>query len=350
MRRSGLGASEISAVVEREIPHVVGIDEAGVAIVSGTRTMPVSPYEDGNEVYWRKVPPFLETADFTTAMMAGTFLETGVIDWYCYDQGVKVHRSRTRRHPRHRWMLATRDRVVMDGGKPVRNVEAKVAMDYRPRKGAPVGLKDEYERWYSWGDDPEAVPQHYRLQIEQQMEATGVHECDLVVFFCLRRELKIYRLRRNPALSASIIDAGHEFWHKYVKRQQEPPKRWIEGDSVMDWLQLRYAEYEDTKLEMATEEVEEWARRYDKARSDESNAKKLKEAAKAELCTRIGLAAAAGFAGGWGECTWRTEPGRIAYKELAEDLMVKHVAEGLRPLTLEVFRAPEQRVFGCKVR
>lgn len=347
MRRTGVGASEAPALVEREIPRVVGFDEAGVPIVDGTRVVPLSPFEDRNEVYWRKVPPYLETVEFTNAMLAGTFLEKGVIDWYCYDQGVKVHRTVTRRHPKHRWMLATRDRVVMEGGKPVRNVEAKVAMDYRPRKAAPVGLDDEWERWYSWGDDPNAVPQHYRIQVEQQMEVTGVHETDLVVFFCLRRELKIYRLRRNPDLSAHIIDAGHDFWHNHVGPEVEPPKRWLDDDSYMDWLLTQYPDYEDTKLRMGTEEVEEWCRRYDRARKDESNAKSLKEAAKAELCARIG--AGLGFAGAWGNCTWKKETGRIDYGALVADLM-----NGMSPeeqaRKLETFRAPEHRVFRCTVR
>lgn len=347
MRRSGVGASEAPAIVERQIPNVVGLDEAGAPIISGVRIVPVSPYEDAAEVYWRKVPPYIETKEFTNAMMTGIFFESGVVDWYCHDQNVRTHRSRTRRHPKHGWMLATPDRMVIEGGAPVRLLEAKVAMDYRPRKAAPPGLEKEYDEWYSWGDDGDAVPQHYRLQVEQQMEVCEVEEADLAVFFCLRRELKIYRLRKNKSLAERIIDAGENFWHHHVGPRVEPEKRWIEGDSAMDWLQMRYAEYDGDVLGMAPEEAEDWARRYVSARSAESSAKARKEEAKARLCLMI--ADQIGIRGGWGDATWPLEGRGINYKGLAESLMAG-MAPDERAQKLELFTNPKGRTFRCKVK
>lgn len=136
-------------------------------------------------------------------------------------------------HDKHSWMAATPDRFIRNNGGLV---QIKTHLDW---------LSDEYGESGS-----QIYPEAEYLQILHELEVTGKDYADLVVLFgddkifdlfvdfldrerltehdiaihiSERMDLRIFRIEKNKRLQKYIVDAGKDFYEKYVIPHKIPP-------------------------------------------------------------------------------------------------------------------------------
>lgn len=197
MRRTGIGASEA--------PILLDCDGYG-------RT----PFW----LYQNKTGGWITPAN--DAMELGNLLESGVLAFYRRKYGVELSSPGTLRHPHHSHALATPDAVVIDHGVPIRNVQVKCLAGHKARLLGPLG---------------DHVPDHFRVQVEQEMEVANLPETDLVVLIG-GVDVRVIRIPRSDvgAMVAELCDA---FWTTHIETRQPPP---VDGSpEAMAYL---YAQYE----------------------------------------------------------------------------------------------------------
>ena len=147
----------------------------------------------------------------TEAMRAGNRLQRPILEMYAerdeaepvpmqYEPPYTVRRSPTVPH-----IGASLDALRTDIGAPV---DAK-----NLRRLAP-------ELWGEPGTDE--MPAYYATQLVMQMHVTGAPVADLAVLVG-GQELRVYRLTRDLALEADILDRLADFWARYVQPRTPPP-------------------------------------------------------------------------------------------------------------------------------
>ena len=199
MRSTGIGGSEA--------PALAGVDAYGNTLLS---------------LYARKVGMVGE-ARSSEAMNLGSYLESGVLNYYAAREGVKLMAGPmlTHRHPVYGWMFATPDALVVDeAGATLRSVQVKCLPGHR-----------RYDV-----SDPRRLAPHLRVQVEWEMEVLGLTSCDLVVLLG-GNELIVHRLERDPELAAALVELGRSFWHEHVEARVPPP---IDGSKLATELQARF--------------------------------------------------------------------------------------------------------------
>jgi putative phage-type endonuclease len=278
VRKSGVGASESAAV------------------------MGLSPYDSPMSIWMRKVG--LAEVEPNEAMEAGTFLEDGIARWYSHMTGATLHHCKTTlRHPKHKFVLATPDRFIVEGRKRVGLVEIK-----------DVGhVRDD------WGEEgTDHVPVHYLVQVAQQLEVTGLPYAKLVAFFHDRRTRpRVYHIERNRELQDGVVDAVGDFWNNNVVPRVAPEIDGSEGSK--EYLKKIYKDH-SAEIVNAPFAAEKWAAQYFKAAKDEKAAVESKEEAANFL--KAYISANLGIRGAWGTATWKMTAGEgTDWKELAQALM-----------------------------
>ncbi len=298
MRRTGIGASEIAAVVGE------------------------SPWDSAVGVWKSKV--YGEDRETNNEMRVGLYLEDSIARWYSDETGLRITRSPTRRHPVHSWMLATPDRIAHPVDAPRRGVECKT-----------VGPKTGHH----WGEEPDAVPPYYFLQCQWLMEVTGIPEYDVPVLFLSRRDFKIYTVKRHEELTAELVKQASKFWLEHVMLRIEPTMD--HSEAAREYLRAKYP-LNVRALQPAPPEAEALAREYDAAKDEIAAAEKKKESARNQLCALI--KDAEGIVGEWGRATWKRDAsGGCDYKGLAMSL-------GATEEQIEKFKRPPERKFSCKLK
>ena len=137
--------------------------------------------------------PAVDPNDDTSPMFWGTLLEPIVAAHYTKRTGNKVRRvNAVLQHPIHPWMLANVDREVM-GSSDVQILECKTAGIHGARL---------------WKD---GVPEYVQLQVMHQLAVTGHKAADVAVLIG-GQELRIFRIERDEALIARLIEMEHAFW------------------------------------------------------------------------------------------------------------------------------------------
>lgn len=140
------------------------------------------------------------------AIHRGNALEGALLDWYARAFSVEVEQSpATVRHPKHSFLLAHLDGLARSGSDAW-IVEAKTAFGGSRRWGDP-GTADV---------DPE-----YLWQGVHQMAAADLDRVDFVVDFGWAAPA-VFRLRRDMALEAEVVELELEFWDLVERR--EPPE------------------------------------------------------------------------------------------------------------------------------
>lgn len=313
MRRTGIGASECAVAAD------------------------CHPFLNVFDLYNAKVYGVI--TDENDAMRAGSFLENGIGRMYTSETGIKLHKAPTRRHPKHKWMLATVDRyAVNDNRKRKHLVEIKCpgSRYYYNRETG--------EREQVWGHDSSAVPDYIACQAQWQMEVTGFDRCDIAVLFLDSREFAIFPQHRNQRMIDALVKINHRFWHRHIVAQVPP--RLDASAAAREYLRQKYPLMKKGLLP-APAEAEEWARRYVKALADINRAKHEKDLAGNELRELIGEFE--GYSDSWGHTTWKLERNGYDYKAMAE-----HLLEGVDPKMAERikerFRRRDKRVLRVHVK
>lgn len=133
------------------------------------------------------------------AVFWGTTLEPIVAQVYAERTGKKVRRvNAVLQHPEYRFMLANLDRAVEGGGV----LEIKTA-----------GLRSQ-SQW------EEGVPLAYQIQVLHQLAVTGKEWADVAVLIG-GQEFRIYRMARDAAKIAQLIEMEQAFW-QHVEKQTPP--------------------------------------------------------------------------------------------------------------------------------
>jgi putative phage-type endonuclease len=178
MRQSGIGASEVAAVLG------------------------LSPWQSPLDVYQKKLGLTGQTPA-NPAMEWGHLLEPVIGKKYAEVAGVKLRRGRTVRGT-ERWMLATPDFLRPDGAP----VQVKTARN------------DD-----GWGPDMSTeVPLGYACQVAWEMAVVGAPEAVLAVLIG-GSDFRCYRLQRDFETEQLIVARCREFWLHNVKAHLPPPAR-----------------------------------------------------------------------------------------------------------------------------
>jgi putative phage-type endonuclease len=181
----------------------IGSSDAGAAVG-------LNPYQSPLELWMIKTGrdgsiPKVDPSDETSPMYWGTLLEPIVAAHYTRRTGNRVRKiNAVLQHPDpdKAWMLANIDREVT-GANDVQILECKTAGEF----GAKL-----------WKEGP---PPYVTLQVQHQLAVTGKSAADVCVLIC-GQEIRVFRVRRDDALIARLIELERQFWH-YVETDTPPP-------------------------------------------------------------------------------------------------------------------------------
>jgi putative phage-type endonuclease len=147
--------------------------------------------------------PKIDPNDESSPMYWGSMLEPIVAAHYTKRTGNRVRKiNAVLQHPEIPWMLANLDREVV-GASDVQILECKTAGEFGSRL---------------WKD---GVPEYVQLQVQHQLAVTNKSAADICCLIC-GQEIRIYRIDRDDALIARLIELEKKFWH-YVETDTAPP-------------------------------------------------------------------------------------------------------------------------------
>jgi putative phage-type endonuclease len=181
----------------------IGSSDAGTAVGLNPYQSPLELWmvKTGRDEGFAKVDP----NDDTSPMYWGTLLEPIVAAHYTRRTGNRVRKiNAVLRHPDpdKAWMLANIDREVV-GAPDVQILECKTAGEFGARL---------------WRD---GVPEYVMCQVQHQLAVTGKTAADVCVLIC-GQEIRVYRVDRDDALIARLIELERQFW-RYVETDTPPP-------------------------------------------------------------------------------------------------------------------------------
>lgn len=213
VRKTGIGSSDAAAAVGLN-PYQSQLELWMVKTGRGAALPQVDPNDDSSPMFW------------------GTLLESFVAAHYTKKSGNRVRKiNAVLQHPEYAWMLANIDREVM-GAPDVQILECKTA----GMNGAKL-----------WRD---GVPEYVQLQVQHQLGVTGKAAADVAVLIC-GNEYRCYRIERNDALIARLIQLEARFWD-YVIRDVPPPADGSESAATA--LQALYP-YDNSEVLDLSEDV-----------------------------------------------------------------------------------------------
>ncbi|MQR00963.1 YqaJ viral recombinase family nuclease [Glaciimonas soli] len=179
----------------------IGSSDAGAAVG-------LNPYQSQLELWMIKTGrdadlPKIDPNDDTTPAFFGTLFEPLVASLYTRRTGNKVRRiNAVLQHPDIPFMLANIDREII-GVDDVQILECKTAGEFGSRL---------------WRD---GVPEYIQLQVQHQLAVTGKMAADICCLIC-GQEIRIYRIDRDDALIARLMELERQFWY-YVETDTPPP-------------------------------------------------------------------------------------------------------------------------------
>ncbi|WP_175700540.1 YqaJ viral recombinase family protein [Burkholderia ambifaria] len=184
VRRTGIGSSDAAAVIGLSpyvSPLALWVDKTGRSDGMPSPT----PDDTTSPTYW------------------GTLLEPIVAAVYTRATGNRVRKiNAVLRHPTIPWMLANIDREIV-GASDVQILECKTAGEHGARL---------------WRD---GVPEYVELQVQHQLAVTGKTAAHVAVLLC-GQALEVFRVERDDALIARLIELEERFW-RYVETDTPPP-------------------------------------------------------------------------------------------------------------------------------
>ena len=260
----------------------IGSSDAGTAVG-------LNPYQSSLELWLIKTGrdgglEKINPNDETSPMYWGTLLEPIVAAHYTRRTGNRVRKvNAVLQHPDpdKGWMLANIDREVVGAGD-VQILECKTAGEFGARL---------------WRD---GVPDYVVCQVQHQLAVTGKAAADVCVLIC-GQEIRVYRIDRDDALIARLIELERQFWH-YVETDTPPP---ADGsDSADTALRCLYPHDSGNSINLA-DDTEMSATFADlvNLRADIANREQLESLLKQKIQQRMGDASRAIF-----------ETGSVSYK------------------------------------
>lgn len=168
----------------------------GIGSSDAAASVGISPYKSPLEL-WLEKTGRQEAPDLAIneAVFWGATLEHIIATVYAERTGVKVRRlNAVLQHPSHPFMLANLDRVVQHPADSNGILEVKTA-----------GVNSA--RFWE-----EGVPDSYQCQVLHQLAVTGKEWCDVAVLIG-GQDFRVYRIVRDEAKIADLIQREEKFWH-----------------------------------------------------------------------------------------------------------------------------------------
>jgi len=277
MRRSGIGASDMSAIC--------GLNKWRSAL----------------DVYLGKVGETKPEDIDNEPIEWGNRLESVIAEKYAEKHGVTLQASETVRHPVHTWLVGTPDRLVLNGdGQIVKGLEVKT-----------VGLHGAF----LWGEGADEIPEAYLIQCHTYMILFD-RPWDLAVLIG-GQEYREYHLEHDIPLEARLIQIGRDFWTHYVQQHIPPPP---DASEAAGKALARLYPRNELDMAPATFEVEEWL---DKLKERQATFKTAEEAYReAENHVKAAIGEHEGIEASVGRVTWKAtkETARIDYRGIVDAL------------------------------
>lgn len=186
----------------------LNVRKNGIGSSDAAAAVGLNPYKSQLELWMEKTGrdadlPKPDPEDDSSPMYWGTLLEAFVATHYTKKTGNKIRRiNAVLRSQKYPWMLANIDREVM-GSSEVQILECKTA----GMNGARL-----------W---KEGVPEYVQLQVMHQLAVTGKAAADVAALVC-GNEFRTYRIERDEAMIARLIELEAQFW-QYVETDTAPP-------------------------------------------------------------------------------------------------------------------------------
>lgn len=285
------------------------IGGSDIAAIAG-----LSPYRSALDVYLEKTgqaPAF----EGNEATRWGSALEPLIAQRYAERMGREVYApTSVAIHPAHPWYRAHFDRLVRS---PRLLLEIKTA-----------GARQAH-RWGTPGTDE--IPEEYLAQVHWYLPLLPEVEAAEVPVLIGGQDFRIYRVERNPTLSAELLEIGHRFWTDNVLKRVPPE---VDGsESAAAWLARRFPRQSGPVIP-AFGPALDWARLLRESRDAIARAQETKALAENKLKELIGLAA--GMEGPGFRISWRERVGlplvdwdAIAKEAgISPDLIQKHTHRG----------------------
>jgi putative phage-type endonuclease len=276
----------------------------GIGSSDAAASVGLNPYQSQLELWMVKTGrggalPQIDPNDDTSPMFWGTLLESFVAAHYTKKTGNRIRKiNAVLQHPEHSWMLANIDREVI-GVPDTQILECKTA----GMNGAKL-----------WRD---GVPEYVQLQVHHQLAVTGKQAADVAVLVC-GNEFRTYRIERDDALIARLIELERKFWH-YVETDTPPP---ADGsDSAEVALRCLYPNDNNAVLDFSGD-VEMCAAFSDlnAVRSVLSGNNEIEAKLKQQIQQRMGEASKAVFDNG--EVTWKRSKDSVVLD--IPELLINH--------------------------
>lgn len=226
LRKQGCGGSDVAAIIG------------------------LSPYADAFSV-WADKLELVERPEPTIRQRKGKFFESAICAWYSDETGNPTEWfDTTVQHPERPFMVCTPDAWVLDGS------------------GARVGLMDSklvgFQNYDQWGEPgTDKVPDHYAIQAQWNCSTTEKPWLDLAA--ALGDELRVYRIHRDPAIEAVLLEVVERFWKENVLGQTQPPIG--ATDTATAYLKKRFPKQVEP-LRVATPEEADLMAAYKLAREE----------------------------------------------------------------------------------
>lgn len=246
-----------------ERPHGMGSTDAAPACG-------LSPYKTAYQLWLEKTDQYPGQVQ-SAAMEWGLRLENAIAQAYTERTGFELVTTPPAVHFERPWMFASPDRVVP--GHNIRLVELKTASAY---------LADE------WGDDgTDQVPDWYLLQVQHQMEVTGIDRADVAVLIG-GQDFRVFHVERSQRVIGLLVEQEYRFW-QCVEEMRPPDPDWDHA-STPGLLAAIHGCQAHLSVELPSEAVQ-WASDYERLRHEGKDTEEAAAFLKARLLHLMGEAA-----------------------------------------------------------
>lgn len=294
IRKTGVGASEVSALVE------------------------LNPYKDAMAVWCRKPtpsrPPLVDDDDDDDGeenprAEVGSVLEGSLRELYTRRTGIELapYEPITLRHPDLEHVLASPDGLSADGAG---GLELKV-----------VGA-NMLHHWEG------GVPDYVVAQCTQNMAVVGRDRWDVAALLG-GTDFRVWSIGYDDDLATMLLEACEEFWTVHVEGDTPPEPR--DHESRKAYLRARYPSASSKCVPVGDGdhgELADLARMFAEGKELLANVQAAHDQIEAYFQELVGDQY--GIEGGWGKFLWYGVRGRVDWKAVAEEL-----AGGVVPLALE---------------
>ncbi|MEK4555575.1 YqaJ viral recombinase family nuclease [Jeotgalicoccus sp. FSL K6-3177] len=225
----------------------------------------VNKWKSKAQLFLEKTNPELRQNIDNEYIHFGNILEDVVAKEFERRTGKKVRRdNRMLRHPKHEFMFANLDRVVV-GEKAL--LECKTTSHFNKEL---------------WEDDD--VPAQYLCQVQHYLAVTGYEKAYIAVLIG-GNNFVWKEIKRDDELIQIIIDAEYDFWHNHIQANKLPE---IDGSPAMtEFINYMYKDIDEEEIELP-EDVDTLIKAIESCKSSVKETTELQKKYENQLKDKLG--------------------------------------------------------------